>query len=1634
MSDIPLNIQIIVITCSEERKRIMTDQLHALNLSIPFTFFQGYTPDTSKDYIVDRDPKSPEKDTMICCMRSHAAALNYFIHSFPDKHFALIIEDDAALLHNFEKELQAVMIRWYTHIDDIDFISLGYFPGKGRHEAKKSDRMLSWQLTSMVWGTQSYIVKRSAARSMATVLHHPSTKDLRLAFDRYLKTELKGQSYTNKYPVVQPDAMIPIGWRQAIVFPLMVIELPINSTITSTDNHVSMGMWEPVFTADGFRTKQEFYTLPKAQSAISLLKNITMKPRRLIVCADNRSPYEGTDDYWTYCIPMTEAYAKIIGVDFKFELIKDSIRGRHPAWTKIAVLSKYVQTYDEIMWFDSDATVINHKVNAFDYIKTAPTSEWKRDSTKKPILYALADKPFNNTRACSGIFLLDCTDKNSALKLLDEWWNDIPDVKYELTHPWEQAVWNEAWRFNEKSSYLRVADVFSMIDAGEKQVFIHLIGTYYNIRCSLAKKYFYRQLYPKQTRIGIVVRQQNYYTNGCGQNCIFMMQSLEALGYQVDLLVNFKSDKPDKVSEEIPLFYKKISEVKFEHYQTIIFGSEIPFLADVTRMKEAGVHRIMFNPCNVIDAFHAENFIYKCRETTLPLLEMTYKDIADEIWLTENHESSSRTYLEVLNKNKIPVSVVPLVWNPLFLKDAQGILPTNKSSSQKPLDIVIMEPNIGYCKNALIPLMICEKLCLEHPDLIHNVYLFNAPTSNPTATGMMEALDLWKTKKLRLMTRIPITQILSFFGNKDKHGDYTPVFLSHQINIPLNYAYYDALYTGFPFVHNSPSLHAQGLGYYYDGISMGASVIQSIQNTFLIKDSQHKAHTILFDQDPINPKCTGVFERLLNTSPLSLPCESVVINLDRRKDRYDLFQKNHPSFAKDVKRVSAVDGQSLVLTKDLVHLFRDNEFKWSKGAMGCALSHYELWKQMKYSSPVLVLEDDVLCPPDFLNKLNQIYANMPTDTDILFLGGLLPQNKEAYAQKIEQVNPYISKIKRNAESKRQYIHFCTSAYIITKQGAEKMINYVDKFGIHFQVDLLLCYNFHLLNIYTSSPLLTSVIDHYDTAYVSSNKTHLSDISVNPTFFTEEDIQKVTNPVQILVVTASDSRKAIMEQQFRDLKISYPIQYLEGNILDAEATDYCGSNVTPEQRRCIYSTRTHILALERAGLDTSPPFTLIVEDDIAIHKTEFISLLSDILAKYDSLVTPHSKVLSLGWIPCNPYSFYEPLEAVSTVNSTYKILQRFTPGTQAYLIKRSVAKEFTPLFKHTTQKALSDAILSKNHALIKTETQTYVFDDFGTKLLQQCVLFPPLVTEQPNTSLIRGTVENPYWTQFFAKIPSLRDQYWSLNHTRSGNLDTPLLITYDNKPTENTLFFLNTLKTNNWDHVLLGEGDVWEGWTTRMNAYRNYIKTLPDDKIVVLSDARDVVCLRTSKAFMEAFQSFKKPLVVCMETMCGGYMDVADDFNCVQCKPLTNYWKHHKISSLPIRKYVNNGLIAGNAKAIRTLLQWSIDNKYTDDQLALGNYVNTFPDLVALDTSASVLHTTLFGVNAGIQNIHIQKEDSPTFSEFFGRGAFFLHIPGCVNKGQRVIYESVCKSLQLGLHDKQLRTPYGYEEPTWNQKF
>lgn len=110
----------------------------------------------------------------------------------------------------------------------------------------------------------------------------------------------------------------------------------------------------------------------------------------------------------------------------------------------------------------------------------------------------------------------------------------------------------------------------------------------------------------------------------------------------------------------------------------------------------------------------------------------------------------------------------------------------------------------------MIPILIGEAAYRNHPELVKHIYLCNTYDikDNDAIFNFIGYTSAVKANVMTVETRHITPQFLA---------KYTDIVLSFQWENALNYVYYEALYGGYPLVHNSPMLKAQHVGFYYDG-------------------------------------------------------------------------------------------------------------------------------------------------------------------------------------------------------------------------------------------------------------------------------------------------------------------------------------------------------------------------------------------------------------------------------------------------------------------------------------------------------------------------------------------------------------------------------------------------------------------------------------------------------------------------------------------------------------------------------------------------------------------------------------------------------------------------------------------------
>jgi len=181
-----------------------------------------------------------------------------------------------------------------------------------------------------------------------------------------------------------------------------------------------------------------------------------------------------------------------------------------------------------------------------------------------------------------------------------------------------------------------------------------------------------------------------------------------------------------------------------------------------------------------------------------------------------------------------------------------------------------------------------------------------------------------------------------------------------------------------------------------------------------------------------------------------------IVNLERRSDRKKKTLKmlvDSGVSSNDYEFVKAVDGLLLSPTTELKHLFKNNDFGSRIGVIGCALSHYNLWKRLVNDSQheyYVIMEDDFVLCSNFKKHLETLKTNNEFELrEVLFLGYHMFEKNRNY----DIYNLVSESVDVKDLNKDLYIGG-TFAYSINKVGAKKLLEYIDKNGINHGIDYL----------------------------------------------------------------------------------------------------------------------------------------------------------------------------------------------------------------------------------------------------------------------------------------------------------------------------------------------------------------------------------------------------------------------------------------------------------------------------------------------------------------------------------------------------------------------------------------------------
>ncbi|MEE6112869.1 DUF2827 family protein [Avibacterium paragallinarum] len=372
----------------------------------------------------------------------------------------------------------------------------------------------------------------------------------------------------------------------------------------------------------------------------------------------------------------------------------------------------------------------------------------------------------------------------------------------------------------------------------------------------------------RKFKIGITFNLEakvtDIWSNGVNQNLIFLYELFQHSDIVEDVVfVSWGPEKrttppSDLMVDGLDLKFAYINDV-IDDLDVLIEGGIIVEPHMVKKMHEHGGKVVCYKMGNdyIMDI---EYFTFNQQPGRI--FNGTHFDC---VWMLPHHINTVSAYSSIMYRS--PVVEIPWIWRPTFcnkvaqsLKEKHnldfGYKPTNDGSAKR---LACFEPNTFVLKSCFTSILIAEQAYRIAPEKIKHFYVCNTynKKDHPTFFNFIGRTDMIKNHIVSVEKRYQMPDFLT---------RYTDIVLAHQWENGLNYAYNDALYGGYPFIHNSKML-PKGVGYYYDQFDAfeGADVLLDVIENH---DKHHeeyvkRANKYLASIDALNPKNIEIHEQEL---------------------------------------------------------------------------------------------------------------------------------------------------------------------------------------------------------------------------------------------------------------------------------------------------------------------------------------------------------------------------------------------------------------------------------------------------------------------------------------------------------------------------------------------------------------------------------------------------------------------------------------------------------------------------------------------------------------------------------------------------------------------------------------------------
>ena len=301
----------------------------------------------------------------------------------------------------------------------------------------------------------------------------------------------------------------------------------------------------------------------------------------------------------------------------------------------------------------------------------------------------------------------------------------------------------------------------------------------------------------------VKIPDEHLWANGLYQNVYVVYKMFENMGMEPWLLVDNNDNNKDAA------LYKTFRTIDFKTY--IVNPFPVVSYIEIAMSCEAGIRKFFRSMGAKTAKTYLGNILNIDIETITFYNGVNFSHHVagelDEIFVSPHYDIHGE-YAGSINGICGKTRIAPYVWEPLFIEQLPRYDPSGLTTSSA-RNFLIMEPNISFQKNSIIPILALEAYYRKFPNRIDTITVINGQKLKDSqffSQTILPNLTVFKAGKLHLMPRAHFINIVKVFRNA--------IVIQHQVNNSYNYSFLEWMTLGYPLIHNVPQF--KDYGYYYD--------------------------------------------------------------------------------------------------------------------------------------------------------------------------------------------------------------------------------------------------------------------------------------------------------------------------------------------------------------------------------------------------------------------------------------------------------------------------------------------------------------------------------------------------------------------------------------------------------------------------------------------------------------------------------------------------------------------------------------------------------------------------------------------------------------------------------------------------